>query len=247
MLSDSTYNIQDERDSFLSSTKEESLSEEVVTNGISVDDAFEYCGGFGRFNKFFSFAMVLALSTSQMFLYSFVFLELYQQYECYNTSTNAWDDCDREDFCDDDSVQWQIDWSSEISLHNLIEQFDFYCASDFLIGLLGACFLIGIAIGCVTLARLADVYGRRKIFIFSMVLFLGNLLTFLVMQNEVLVYFVIVVVGWAGWGKQVSGYTHLLEMNPKKNQVFVSTLEFFMEGCVFLFACIYFYWISTYW
>mmetsp|Transcript_17026 Transcript_17026/g.12195 ORF Transcript_17026/g.12195 Transcript_17026/m.12195 type:complete len:144 (+) Transcript_17026:294-725(+) len=113
--------------------------------------------------------------------------------------------------------------------------------------MMGACFLIGIAIGCVTLARLADVYGRRNIFLFSMGLFLSTLIIFLWIKSYIFAYFMIVILGWAGWGKQVSGYTHLIEMNPKSSQVLASTFEFIMEGVTFFFACAYFYWITTYW
>jgi MFS family permease len=57
-----------------------------------------------------------------------------------------------------------------MSLHNIIEQLDFYCETDMEIGLFGSSFLVGVVIGCVTFARMGDIYGRKKIFIIGMML-----------------------------------------------------------------------------
>ena len=58
----------------------------------------------------------------------------------------------------------EIDWSDPQSMINLIGQNDFYCEPKWKIGMMGFSFLLGIVIGCLTVARLGDVYGRKPIY-----------------------------------------------------------------------------------
>jgi MFS family permease len=48
-----------------------------------------------------------------------------------------------------------------------------YCAKDMVVGLIGALFLVGIVIGCSTLTRLGDVYGRKPIYMLGICLHIG--------------------------------------------------------------------------
>ena len=65
----------------------------------------------------------------------------------------------------------------------MIVQLGMYCSSEILIGLMGACFLLGIAFGCFTLARLADVIGRKPILISSMIVLNICLFTIIFLEN----------------------------------------------------------------
>ena len=89
---------------------------------------------------------------------------------------------------------------------------DFYCASELMVGLLGAFFLMGIAIGCFTLARSSDKKGRKKIFLFSMVILILCTGLYLFVGNIYVVYTISTVLGIVCCGKQVAGYTLLMEM-----------------------------------
>lgn len=108
--------------------------------------------------------------SSAFFLYSIVFLELKPYYLCQDATTLIWSSCTTSQFCGKPEQTWKVDFDNYESLHNLIEQLDFYCASDFAIGAFGVCFLLGIVIGCFTLARAGDVVGRRPIFILGMLI-----------------------------------------------------------------------------
>ena len=41
---------------------------------VSIDEAFDICGGFGRFQKFSAVITFITMNSTAFFLYSFVFL-----------------------------------------------------------------------------------------------------------------------------------------------------------------------------
>jgi MFS family permease len=69
------------------------------------------------------------------------------------------------------------------------------------IGMIGASFLLGIAVGCCTLARLGDIYGRKPIFILGMgiLMFFYFILIFTTRLNAA--YFILFIIGIAVSGK----------------------------------------------
>jgi MFS family permease len=112
--------------------------------------------------------MILAMGSAAFFLYSFSFLEHKPKYVCLNNNNSIWSPCLSKDFCGKSDVTWRIDYDDPDSIHNFIEQLDFYCEPEYKMGLFGSFFLLGIVIGCFTIARAGDIYGRRPVFIFGM-------------------------------------------------------------------------------
>lgn len=47
---------------------------------VTIDQAFELCGGFGRFQKINATVLIMTMVLSQCFLYSFPFLEVEPKY-----------------------------------------------------------------------------------------------------------------------------------------------------------------------
>lgn len=60
---------------------------------ITIEQALEACGGFGRFQKVSSAILILVMCLSQCFLYSFPFLEIEPKYICFSPGTNTWIHC----------------------------------------------------------------------------------------------------------------------------------------------------------
>ena len=89
---------------------------------------------------------------------------------------------------------------------------DFHCEPDYKIGLFGSCFLLGMVIGCLTLARLGDVHGRKKIFLLGMSCQLMATAGLLISRSELVDYLLLMLLGWSITGKQYVGYTYLLEL-----------------------------------
>jgi MFS family permease len=172
-------------------------------------------GGFGRLQKISWIMNTLSQGAAAFFLQSFVFLEKHPVYECrtYNKTSRQylWEKCDRSDFCKS-KVVWRVNWKDSESIHNFIEQFNFYCQPDFFIGLIGAIFLLGIVVGCSTLTRLGDVYGRKPIYLLGMIMNLGFTFFTLGTNSILLMYFMMFVLGLSVTARYYVGYTYNLEM-----------------------------------
>ena len=59
-----------------------------VTNSITIDEAFERSGGFGKFQLVSAIINTLANCSAMFFFNSFTFLELRPQYMCQLTGTD---------------------------------------------------------------------------------------------------------------------------------------------------------------
>lgn len=214
----------------------------------TIDQAFMAMGGFGRFQKFSYVMNTLTQGAAAFFVYCFVFLEKHPVYECMDRSNGTWKECDREHFCASGSkITWRVDWENNGSIHNLIEQLNFYCKPDFMIGLVGAFFLLGIVIGCSTLTRLGDVYGRKPIYILGIAMHLSFMFGILISRDAFVDYFLLFTFGMSITARYYVGYTYNVEMQPKSHYVLVSTTMFLFESCVYIFICCYFAYISDKW
>ena len=81
-----------------------------------------------------------------------------------------------------------------------------------MIGLLGSFFLVGMALGCCTLARAGDIYGRKIVFSISIMTLIITSLLFLFSKNVYFDYMLLLIIGWAVTGKQYVGFSYLLEI-----------------------------------
>jgi len=84
-----------------------------------------------------------------------------------------------------------------------------------MIGLIGALFLVGIVVGCSTLTRLGDVYGRKPIYMLGIGLHLFFMVGILWTTSQIFAYFLLFVFGLSVTTRYYVGYTYNLEMQPK--------------------------------
>lgn len=162
--------------------------------------------------------------------------------------TQSWYNCHTDYFCDDSKkITWRVDYTQRESIRNLITQLNLYCSPDYIIGLLGASFLLGIVIGCSTLTRLGDKHGRKPIYMIGIVLNLCFVLGVLFVNNLLLVFGLIFVFGLSVSARYYVGYTYNIEMQPKSHYVLVSTTMFVAESVIYLLICIYFWFLGKNW
>jgi MFS family permease len=69
-------------------------------------------------------------------------------------------------------------------------------------------------VGCVTLARMGDLYGRKRVFLLGMACQFLATLGLLLSHNEGIDYLLLLILGWAITGKQYVGYSYLIELQP---------------------------------
>ena len=164
------------------------------------------------------------------------------------TGGHDWIKCKREDFCwNGKDIKYKVDWDDDESIHNLISQLNMYCAKDMIIGLIGALFLVGIVIGCSTLTRMGDVYGRKPIYMLGICLHIGCMVGTLTTTSREFAFFLLFVFGLSVTSRYYVGYTYNIEMQPKSHTVLVSTTMFIFESVVYTFICVCFWFISDNW
>lgn len=190
---------------------------------VTIDEAFTIVGGFGKFQKFSCIMNTLTNMGAAFFLNSFAFLELQPRYKC-QLEPGVWTlgTAERpleEEYCsaEQDNV-CEIDWSSPHSLNNFMTQFNFYCQPKWKIGMLGFSFLLGIILGCLTISRLGDVYGRKPIYLLGLLMHLAFsvCICFLTTQSYTILYGLLVFFGMSLTARLYVGYSFNLEMQPKE-------------------------------
>lgn len=184
-----------------------------------------------------------------------MFLEKKPVFNCREVLTRAhdeeyvtdWQICKDHDYCTKPENLRRVNWTDPESIHNLVEQLDFYCEPDMMIGLIGALFLLGIVVGCSTLTRLGDVYGRKPIYLLGLFMHIFFMIGIIWSTNKFISYFLLFIFGMSVTARYYVGYTYNLEMQPKSQYVLVSTTMFMFESMVYFFICIYFRYIAKNW
>jgi MFS family permease len=128
-----------------------------------------------------------------------------------------------------------------------MEQLDFHCEDDIMIGLIGALFLMGIVVGCSTLTRLGDKIGRKPVYLIGLFMHLFFMCGILISTIKYVSYGLLFIFGMSVTARYYVGYTYNLEMQPKSHYVLVSTTMFMFESVIYFFICIYFTYISKNW
>jgi MFS family permease len=81
-----------------------------------------------------------------------------------------------------------------------------------MIGLVGALFLLGIVVGCSTLTRLGDIYGRKPIYLLGLFMHVFFMIGIVSATNQIVGYFLLVILGMSVTARYYVGYTYNLEM-----------------------------------
>mmetsp|Transcript_6567 Transcript_6567/g.4720 ORF Transcript_6567/g.4720 Transcript_6567/m.4720 type:complete len:115 (-) Transcript_6567:975-1319(-) len=84
---------------------------------------------------------------------------------------------------------WAFDYTSSLTSYpNLVERLDLQCANKLTLSMLGSLIFIGQSIAAVTITRVADLYGRRRVFLTGLFSLITISLTICFSTNLVLTY-----------------------------------------------------------
>jgi hypothetical protein len=176
----------------------------------------------------------LANGGAAFFLYAFAFLEAEPKFKCQlNPDSKEWTYGTKlrpleEEFCNVqkgfDVYNCEVDWDHQESIHNMLEQLNFYCAPKWALGLIGFCFLFGIVVGCLTITRCGDIYGRKPIYAAGLILHICIMTILLFSHNVHLDYGLLFLLGYSVTMRLYIGYTYNVEMQPKTHAVLASTI-----------------------
>ena len=165
--------------------------------------------------------MIMGFSSGQYISQLLQFLELQPKYECSldEKFTNVFS-CephpskDHPGFCGNSSIHYQVNWDEEVSLHNWFDSLELTCVSKSRIGLLGSSLFIGWASAATILPRLSDLYGRKKIFVLSMMIQTVSFLGFFFSRNIDAMTAFMFLFGVASVGRCSISYLYLMDLLP---------------------------------
>lgn len=112
--------------------------------------------------------------------------------------------------------KFRIDYSDEKSLHNWIEQMNLYCTETYKVGFIGSSFFIGAFLGSFILPRMADIKGRKPIFLVGLILYFIVVIMTIFNKNLYLAWFNMFLGGISETGRYYVAYVYIVEMMPNR-------------------------------
>jgi MFS family permease len=144
-------------------------------------------------------------------------------------------------------VSYEIDWSDPYSLHNWVEKLDLVCAPGWKLGMIGSVVFIGWVLTLAWVPRLSDMYGRKYIFMIGMLADLSMFICIFFTKSLNWMIVIFFVIGLATTSRVDIGFVYMMELVPKRNQIFYASLYNIFEGSILLIATVYFWVISKDW
>lgn len=127
------------------------------------------------------------------------------------------------DYCNStyELFECEVNYTNPDSLDNLLNEYDIECADKNTLAIMNMGYFIGGATGSLTLPGLSDIYGRRKIFIFSLLVSITLFVIQLFLEKGVeRSYYIFtatyVINGIMSEGRKAVGYSYFLELAPRK-------------------------------
>ena len=117
----------------------------------------------------------------------------------------------KEEFCKS-GYYCEIDWDADTTLNNLLIQLGFECASGVEIGLIGFTFLFGVLIGCATVTKLGDKYGRKPIYMLGMFLHISLVSILFFYEASFFEHGLLMMLGVSLTARYYVGYTFSVEL-----------------------------------
>lgn len=183
-------------------------------------------------------------------LYSIYYFTIVPPYKC--NIDGKWSTCTTKDFCDGkgnhkSGVKFQVDYDNkdEKVVAGWILQYNLYCATEFEISLIGSCFFAGCFIGSFVLPRLADVVGRKPMFLLGLFLYTCTITGLLFASSQTMLYALLVLGGISETGRYYVAYVYAIEIMPKRLQSFMGLIIFMMFAWFKIFVCIYFWQVAS--
>lgn len=122
-----------------------------------------------------------------------------------------------------------------------------YCASPLEMGWLGSSFISGCFIGSFFLSRLADIYGRKPIFIVGLCLQISVVIASLFCKSIYLAYLLLFLGGIGEVGRYYVAYVYNVEMMPTEKQNDTGLCIFLVFGFAMTYIALQFWFITKNW
>ena len=191
-------------------------------------------------------------------IYNLAYLTLYPKYDCWYQNGEAIpidsDDydikCKPNYFCEESNgISWEVDWSNNESIQNWISKYGLNCASSLTISSFGMLYFSGFAVGSSFWPRQADFLGRKRFFIFTMLLQAISFLFITLIpagpESNLSKYLWILQInmffqGVCSSGRTAIGVVYMTELSPDKFHAMISSFYNFGEGIIYIYLTLFF-------
>jgi SP family xylose:H+ symportor-like MFS transporter len=110
--------------------------------------------------------------------------------------------------------------------------------------MIGSCFLIGCLVGSFIIPRIADIKGRKPMFLLGLFLYIICVFGLLFSKNKALMYTFLVIGGISETGRYYVAYVYAIEIMPKRLQNEFGLIIFMSFATCKVITCLYF-WVSA--
>lgn len=172
------------------------------------------------------------------------FYTLMPSYICSDDDWLTSYSCTNTEICAGEStpqLNYQINWNSPTSLHNWVEQLDLMCYKKWHIGSTGSAFFLGWACTILIIPRLSDKYGRKWIYLLSIILTMVMMLLMIYVSrslNETIVY--LFIAGGAASGRTTIGFVYCSEFFAPRWRVWFTTSFLVTTALTSFIICLWF-------
>ena len=156
---------------------------------------------------------------------------------CFQNAT--WQNCTKEEICENEFPYKGPD--------NWVSKFDMLCEPKEKIGMLGSAFFLGILLGLAFVPKLSDIYGRKPLFLLTMVVSGFAQIGLILAQKMETAIFLMMVLGTTFPGKNVVGLNYFIEFLEEKHQQMAITCSFLAEGITLGLLCLFYQFVNPGW
>ncbi|TNV79939.1 hypothetical protein FGO68_gene6 [Halteria grandinella] len=142
---------------------------------------------------------------------------------------------------------WRVDWTKQESLNNWVQQLDLYCTEDYKIGLFGSMFFAGAFIGSFILPRLADMLGRRPVYLGGLCLYAATAVCYPFSTSLTFNYILVFLGGISESARYYVGFVFLQELMPKSMQTYSGLMIFIVHAVAKIVYDLTFYKLTKNW
>ena len=162
---------------------------------------------------------------------------------------NQWQACTKSHICDTyypnevrEGVSYRSVKTDPNYLNNWVDKLGMLCESQSNIGFLGSSYYIGIVLAMLVIPALSDCYGRKTVFIATMILQIFSQYGLMVSQNLHEATFFMILAGACWPGKRIAGLNYQLEFIPESKQPnYIMYFSFFDYPSLLLISMLYQY------
>ena len=164
---------------------------------------------------------------------------------CQATEGADWEECKKKVACDKGSTYaFKPDPDAVDTLTNWVGQVDLYCTESFEMSVIGSMFFVGTFSGSFILPRMADIYGRKPLFLIGLSLYIIVVIALYFVKNLFTLYFLLFLGGISETGRYYVAYVYAIEFMPKKVQDATGLYVFLVFGVAMTYIAIQF-WFFT--